>query len=184
MRSGEKKALTIIAAVAVVFVLVVGGTVAFLTRDVWSGDSNDDDDLYLQLAVGDRLIRVEPTLMCDIFLKNCSPSDPRDISVQRVPIPIGESVLVSASKDVAEWPWNLVVQYLTPRGPEVTSTPMRSESTYTTALHSTPDRVVVNIEVQIPSAVTEPGTDNVMARGFLAADTTPENLPERPVTQG
>ncbi|MDL9948849.1 DUF2771 family protein [Gordonia sp. ABSL11-1] len=176
LNSGEKKALTVIAAVVVAFVVVVGGTVVFLTKDSWSEDSTSHDDMYLQLAVGDRLIRVDPTRMCDVFLKNCEPEQLTDMRIQRVPVPVGETVMLSVSQGIAEWPWNLVVQYLTPNGPDGTSVPMRSNSTYTTVLQSTPDRVLINVEVQVPSAVADAGTDNVIARGFLAANTTPDNL--------
>ncbi|MEE4025604.1 DUF2771 family protein [Gordonia sp. PKS22-38] len=174
LNSGEKKALAIIAAVAVAFVAVVGGSVAFLTKDSWSGDS-DSEHSYLHLAVGDRLVRVDPTRMCDVFLENCEPEDPADARIARVPVPIGESVVLSVSQDIAEWPWNLVVQYLTPNGPDGTVVPMRSNSTYTTVLHSTAERTLIAIEVQLPSVVSA-GDDTVSMRGFLAADTSPEGL--------
>ena len=176
LNPGEKKALAIIAAVVVAFVVVVGGTVAFLTKDSWSDDPTSHDDMYLQMAVGDRLVRVEPTRMCDVFLKNCAPDKLTDMTIERVPVPVGESVMLSVSQGIAEWPWNLVVQFLTPNGPDGTSVPMRSNSTYTTVLQSTPERILINVEVQVPSAISDAGTDNVIARGFLAANTTPENL--------
>lgn len=176
VNSGEKKALAIIAAVVVAFVVIVGGTVAVLTKDQWSGDSTEEQP-YLQLAVGDRLVRVDPTRMCDVFLKNCEPKRMADAQVQRVPVPVGESVMLSVSKDIAEWPWNLVIQYLTPEGLDGTSVPMRSNSTYTTVLHSTPDRILINVEVQVPSAIADAQNNNVIARGYLAADTSPQDLP-------
>ncbi|NED63515.1 DUF2771 family protein, partial [Streptomyces sp. SID10244] len=85
-------------------------------------------------------------------------------------------VMLSVSKDIAEWPWNLVIQYLTPEGLDGTSVPMRSNSTYTTVLHSTPDRILVNVEVQVPSAIADAENNNVIARGYLAADTSPQDL--------
>nr|WP_272918268.1 DUF2771 family protein [Gordonia sp. SID5947] len=130
----------------------------------------------MQLAVGDRLVRVDPTRMCDVFLKNCEPEKITDAQVQRVPVPVGESVMLSVSQDIAEWPWNLVIQYLTPEGLDGTSVPMRSNSTYTTVLHSTPDRILVNLEVQVPSAISDAENNNVIARGYLAADTSPPDL--------
>ncbi|GAB88717.1 DUF2771 family protein [Gordonia rhizosphera] len=180
MNSGDKKAIAIIAAVAIAFVVIVGGAVAILTRDQWSEDGNNNnntDDLYLQLAVGDRLVRVEPTRMCDVYLKNCEPKNVADIHVQQVPVPVSESVMLSVSKNIAKEPWNLVVQYLTPWGLDGTSQPMRSNTTYTTVLHSTPERILVNIEVQLPSVVAVQGDDNgLFARGFLAADTAPQGV--------
>ncbi|AZG45596.1 DUF2771 family protein [Gordonia insulae] len=176
VNSAEKKTLAIIAAVILAFVVIVGGAVALLTKDTWSGDAADDDHAYLQLAVGDQLVRVEPTRMCDVLLKNCEPANVSDITVQRVPVPVGESVMLSVSEDIAKWPWNLVIQYLTPQGLDGTSVPMRSNSTYTTVLHSTRDRILVNIEVQVPSAISDAANNNVIARGYLAADTTPDDL--------
>ncbi len=177
MNSGDKKAIAIIAAVVIAFVVIVGGAVAVLTRDQWSGDDNNNtEDLYLQLAVGDRLVRVEPTSMCDVFLKNCQPENDADIHVEKVPVPVGESVVLSVSKDIAKFPWNLVVQYLTPQGLDGTSEPMRSNTTYTTVLHSTPEQILVNIEVQVPSVVSPAGEEGVIARGYLAADTTPQGV--------
>ncbi|MAU84849.1 DUF2771 family protein [Gordonia sp. Z-3] len=174
LSSADKKVMAIIAAVVVAFVVIVGGAVAVLTKDTWSG-GHPDEDPYLQLAVGDRLVRVEPTRMCDVFLRNCEPEDPTAIDVARVPVPVGESMMLSVSQDIAEWPWNLVVQYLTPSGPDGTIVPMRSNSTYTTVLHSTPDRILIAIEVQLPSVVSA-GDDTVSMRGYLAADTSPEGM--------
>ncbi|MDY6807757.1 MAG: DUF2771 family protein [Actinomycetota bacterium] len=174
LSSADKKALTIIATVAVAFVVIVGGTVAVLTREAWSGDGPDEEP-YLHLAVGDRLVQVEPTRMCDVFLENCEPENPTDIDVARVPVPVGESMMLSVSQDIAEWPWNLVVQYLTPEGPDGTVVPMRSNSTYTTVLHSSPERILIAIEVQLPSVVSA-GDDTVSMRGYLAADTSPEGM--------
>lgn len=180
LNPGEKKAVAIIAAVAVAFVLIVGGSVAFLTKDSWSGKQqfgaiDRGDHLYVQLAVGDRLIRVEPTRMCDVFLKECRPAGESDITPTRVPVTPGDSIMVSVSEGIARWPWKLVVQVLTPHGLEGTEIPFESGSKRTTVLHSTPDRVILIVEVALPSAVKASESDYI-SRGVFSVDTKPEGL--------
>ena len=106
LRSGEKKAIAIIVVVAVLFVAVVGGTVAALTVG-----RHHDEGPHLQLAVGDRLVRVEPSIRCDVFGNNCEPKDLSQATFGHVPVPVGESVLMSVSADIARQPWTLVTQY-------------------------------------------------------------------------
>ena len=171
----EKKALTIITVVALVFVLAVGGTVAALTV----GKPHDDKP-YLQLAIGDELVRVEPARWCDLFLRECDPADPAQVRIPKVPVPVGSTVLLSVSEGIADTPWRLVVQYLTPRGPEASEEIHRVGESYTQSLTSHPDAILINIEVQVLSAIAAPDGSNAVARGYLAADTTPPGvkLPE------
>lgn len=177
LNSSEKKTLTIIAAVAVVFVVIVGVTVAVLTH----GSHEEKDRPYLQLAIGDRLTRVDPAQMCDVFLKNCEPARVADVHVPKIPVPVGDAVVLSVSNSIAEFPWKLVTQYWTPGGPVEDTEQYGSGTTYSEVLHSSPDRILINIEVQLPSVVPVSGVPDedsadTYARGYLAADTTPEGL--------
>lgn len=171
LNSGEKKALTIIVVVAVVFALAVGGTVAALTV----GKPHDDKP-YLQLAIGDRLVRVEPARWCDLFVQECDPANPDDVRVPKVSVPIGSTVLLSVSEGIAETPWRLITQYMTPRGPQTSEQLHRVGETYTQPLTSQPDAILINIEVQVLSAIAQPDGSDAIARGYLAVDTTPPGI--------
>lgn len=170
LNSGEKKAVTIILVVAVVFVAVVGVTVGFLV----AGTSSQKDEAYMHIAVGDELHTVQPTAWCTVLGENCVTHP----GVNRVPVPIGESAVVSVSHQIAEGPWGLVTQYARADGTVYNVDPIPafqlSGHTYTVVLPSTPDRVLVNVEVQSLSAVAQGDTINL--RGLLSADTTPEGF--------
>ncbi|MFW0795944.1 DUF2771 family protein [Gordonia sp. CPCC 205515] len=180
LNSGEKKTLAIIAAIVVAFVVVVGATVAVLTKDTWSGDGHDDEG-YLQLAIGDDLVRVEPAKWCDVLVRECDPPGAELRPSPHEPIPAGESALMSVSQEIAESPWVLYLMYADRNGkiinPEPEGIAQRSDSTYTQVLRSTPDRVLINVEVQPLSAVTE--GDDYVARGILSVNTTPEGFTVR-----
>ncbi|MGV9823990.1 DUF2771 family protein [Gordonia sp. NPDC003429] len=173
LRSGEKKAIAIIVVVAVLFVAVVGGTVAALTVG-----RHHDEGPYLQLAVGDRLVRVEPSIRCDVFGNNCEPKDLSQATFGHVPVPVGESVLMSVSADIARQPWTLVTQYADARGvitdPDPEPVYKKSGATYTVTLPSTHDHVLVKIEVKVISAQTT--ATALPFRAVFAVDTTPEGF--------
>lgn len=169
--SGEKKAIAITAAVVVVFVVVVATTVGVLVSGT---EHHRDDHPYAQLAIDDRLVRVEPAKMCDVMLRHCTPEKSADVHIPKVPIAIGDTVLVSVPQTVGKWPWNLVAQYVTPTGQDVQHIENGSDQTFSTTLRSTRDHVLVNIEIQLPSAVGDP--DNLRIRGYIAADTTPKGF--------
>ncbi|MGV9711101.1 DUF2771 family protein [Gordonia sp. NPDC003424] len=178
---GEKKSLAIIAAIVVAFVVVVGATVAVLTKDTWSGDGHDDEPGYLQLAIGDRLVRVEPAKWCDVLVRSCDPPGAELRPSPHEPIPVGQTTLLSVSEEIAQSPWVLYLLYADRSGkiinPEPEGIAQRSGSTYTVALRSTPDRVLINVEVQPLSAVTE--GDDYVARGILSVNTTPDDFTVR-----
>lgn len=181
LNSGEKKTVAIIAAVVVAFVVVVGATVAVLTKDTWSGDDHHEEPGYLQLAVGDQLVRVEPAKWCDVLVRECDPPGTELRPSPHVPIPTGETALLTVSNNIAESPWVIYLMYADKNGtivdPEPEGIAQRSDTTYTRELRSTPDRVLVNVEVQPLSAVTE--GDDYVARGILSVNTTPEGFTVR-----
>lgn len=170
---GEKKAAAIAIAVAVVFTAVVGGTVAALTVGKPRGVVP-----YLNVAVGDRLTQVRPSQLCDVLMRECLVNRSPDVQNARAPLPIGQTAIVSVSKEISDHPWLLYTLYADRNGTIINPDPepeyQRSGATYTVTLPSTPDRVLVNIEVQPLSAVAE-GADQVV-RGVLAVNVTPDGF--------
>ena len=178
--SGEKKVVAIIAIVAVVFVAVVGGTVSALVVG-----HHHDERGYLHVAIDDELITVRPTEWCDVLMQHCTADQDQALRGQHVPLPVGQSALVSVSEEISEHPWLLYALYADRSGKLIDPDPepmyKASGSTYTVALHSTPDRVLVNIEVQPLSAVVVGGQFQV-ARGVLALNTPPDGFRVRQST--
>ena len=172
--SGEKRAVAIIASVAVVFVAVVGGTVGALV----AGNHHDDRG-YLHVAIDDELITVKPTEWCDVLMQRCTADQDQALRGQHVPLPVGQSAMLSVSEDISEHPWLLYRLYADRNGVIVNPNPTpeykTSGSTYTVELPSRSDRVLVNIEVQPLSAVVVDGQYQV-ARGVLSLNTTPDGF--------
>ncbi|WLP89558.1 MULTISPECIES: DUF2771 family protein [Gordonia] len=171
MSSGEKKAVAIIALVAIVVVAVVGSAVGVL---VATAHSDDEDGAYLHLAVGDQLHTVEPVRWCDVFLTECTPppNQPQR-ETPHVPVPTGTSVLLSVPSVIASGPWSLTALYATPKGLYEDSRILQSGTTFTVKLESEPDRVLVGITVIVPSAVVNADGTIDTARGALAVQTAP-----------
>lgn len=171
MGNGSRKAATIGIAVLVVFTAVVGGTVALLTVG-----KPRSSDAYLNVAIGDRLTKVHPTQWCDLLLRGCRAATSPEILNARMPLPIGESAMVSVSPEIADQPWLLYALYADRNGTIINPNPepqyQSSGETYTVTLPSTPDRVLLNIEVQPLSAVAQ-GDDQVV-RGILALNVAPD----------
>lgn len=171
LRSGERKALVIIAVVAVAFVAIVGSAVAFLT-DGFAGHDEDEHPPKVSLAVGGTLTRIAPARWCTIDLTECTPDRLEDMTVPRVPVEVGQSVVLSVPSSIAERPWNVVAEYLTPHGSTRDGGIRTSGSTFTMVLHSRPDYILTTIEIQLPSIRVD--ADGVpVARAIIAADTRP-----------
>ncbi|MGW0037760.1 DUF2771 family protein [Gordonia sp. NPDC003376] len=174
MNSGEKKAVAIIALVAIVFVAVVGSAVGVL---VATDQSKDEDAVYLHLSVGDQLHTIEPVRWCDVFLTECSPpaTQPQR-ETPHVPVPTGTSVLLSVPSEIASGPWNLIALYATPKGVYEDSRILQSGTTFTVKLDSQPDRVLIGVTVIVPSAVVNADGTIDTARGQLTVQTAPEGF--------
>lgn len=166
--SGEKKALSIIAIVVVLFVAVVGTSVFLLTRN-----AAHDDQPYLHVAVGDELHTVDPRWWCDLMLTACDPEITAPRETATVPVPVGSTVMLTVSSEIAQGPWNLAAVYQTPRGLVEDEQPQGSDSTYTLTLRSVPDRVLIGFTVISASARLSPA-DEVLPRGELAVQTAPD----------
>ncbi|MEO9327070.1 DUF2771 family protein [Gordonia aurantiaca] len=167
--SGEKKALSIIAAVVVVFVVVVGTSVFFLTRD-----SDKEHEPYLHIAVGSDLYTVEPARWCDLFLERCSPEAGKpQRPTPRVPVPVGETILLTVSGEIAESPWRLQTVYWVPGlGIDEDEDKFTAGATYSVPLRSTAERILIGVTVVPPSGVFI-GENVAYGRGVLTADTSP-----------
>ncbi|WP_020104811.1 DUF2771 family protein [Nocardia sp. 348MFTsu5.1] len=173
LSTGEKKFAIITAIVAVLFVAIVGGTVAALTVDHESSDVP-----YLQVASGSELVRVDPLKYCTIDLNSCEGS--LDDPSSRVPVAVGDSAMVSVSEELSVGPWNLIAIYLTENGLEGSATSYSSGSKRTITLPSTKDRILAGFEVQQPSQIEVQG-EGFIQRGLWSVDTRPDGV-EVPAT--
>jgi|GEM_PF-5836628 len=169
LSTGEKKFAIIAAIVAVLFVAIVGGSVAALT----AGHESDDVP-YVQVASGSKLVRVEPLAYCSIDLSECDGSATNPPT--RVPVAVGDTLMVSLSHELAVGPWILVVQHLTAEGfDNGTETIYLSDSKRTITLPSTKDKILAVVQITQPSQVeTEPGV--FIQRGIWAIDTLPDSV--------
>ncbi len=165
--SGEKKALSIIAIVVVLFVAVVGTSVFLLTRN-----AAHDDQPYLHVAVGDELHTVDPRWWCDLMLTVCDPEITAPNETVTVPVPVGSTIMLTVSSEIAQGPWNLAAVYQTPRGIIEDEQQQGADDTFTLTLRSEPDRVLVGFTVISASARLTPA-DDVLPRGELAVQTAP-----------
>jgi hypothetical protein len=173
---GETKFLAIVSITVLFFVAVVAGSVVAL-----AAGHKGDDVPYLHVANGSKLIRVEPLVYCTIDLATCegSPSE----GPTRIPVKVGDTVMVSLSSDLSVGPWTLVVQYLTgdtKDGFENTAEKFySSDSKRTITLASTRDRILAAIEIKQPSQKEVNG--DFAPRGIWGIDTLPDGV-EVPVT--
>lgn len=168
LTSGEKKFFAIFSIVAVLFVAVVGGSVALLV----SGHTSDDAP-YVQVANGDQLVRVEPLKYCSIDLQDCNREtlDPP----ARVPVKVGDTLMLSLSSELAVGPWTLVVQYLTAEGSDIGDEVFYpSDSARTITLDSTRDRILAAVEIKQPSQVED--EFGFVPRGIWGIDTLPDGV--------
>ena len=104
--SGEKKAVAIIAIVAVVFTGVVGGIMSALVVG-----KHHDERGYLHVAIDDQLITVKPTEWCDVLMQNCTADQDQALRGQHAPLPIGQSAMLSVSENISDHPWLLYLLY-------------------------------------------------------------------------
>lgn len=173
LSSAEKKAIAIILIVAMVFVVIVGSTVAALTV----GHHDENDDLpYLQIAAGKKFTRVEPMVWCSVQLTACHPANVNNPHPPtRFAVDPGDTVVLTVSDELATGPWRLVSQFLTPAGGITRSQYFRPNSTYTLTIPTSRDRTLVTLEVQAPSQV-QTAENEFVIRGYLGVDTRPEGV--------
>lgn len=180
LQPSDKKALLSITGVAAVVVVVIAVATTFLVR------GHDAPPPALSLATGEKLVRAEPTFWCDAKMTDCEPFDPRKLDgevpfkVASAPVAVGDTLILSVPGEVAEGPWVLVAEYATPKGLVRQQWIHRSGTMYTQKLPSTPDRVLLGIEVTPLSAVVlnapgglESGDGEILGRGIYSARTAP-----------
>lgn len=172
LNSGEKKALTIFAVVAVVFVIVVGISVYFLTSDARSDDGRPD----IELSVGDQTIEMAPSRWCDVEVTECDPAALTDMTITELPVPIGETITMTVPEEIYDIPWRTILQF-SANGEDVQEAAQYTPGeTRELEIFSSPDKVLVNIEVQLPSAVADADGSNNVARALYAINTIPEGF--------
>lgn len=168
LSSGEKKFVAIFTIVAVLFVAVVATSVAVLT----AGHERDDVP-YVQVASGSDLVRVEPLIYCSIDMKTCDGSPMNKPT--RVPVDVGDALVVSLSADLSVGPWTLIIQYLTADGfTDGGEVVYRSGSKHTITVPSTKDKILAAIEIKQPSQVEVDG--GFAPRGIWGIDTLPDGV--------
>lgn len=172
LTASEKKTLALIGICALVYAAVIVGAATF-----WASRTHVDDRPYATLSVGSHTTRVYPTVLCDYQLQGCD-GDFRKLDPARharFPVPIGETLKVRLSPNVAGDPWSIVAQYVTPNGSELLLKNFRSD-TGTAALHlaSTRTRILINVEISLPARLLAGDSDDqLVRRGLFAINTTP-----------
>jgi len=168
----EKKTLALIGVCALLYAAVIAGAAAF-----WASRTHVDDRPYVTLSAGPHSTRAYPTVLCDYQLQGCDGDfrklDPARLT--RFPVPIGESLKVRLSSNVAGDPWSVVVQYLTPNGSQLLLKNFRSGTgTAALLLPSTRTRILINVEISLPAKMLAGDSDDqLVRRGLFAINTTP-----------
>ncbi|MFT3716009.1 MAG: DUF2771 family protein [Gordonia sp. (in: high G+C Gram-positive bacteria)] len=158
----DRKALAVLAATAVAVVALIAGLTTVLVKTV-----HHDDLPQVSVAADGHGLRADPVFWCDLKLTECKPFDPRplpEIPITPVGFPVatGSTLTLSVPEEVSAGPWSLVAQYSTPKGLQAVQWIHHSGTTFTQLLPSTPDRVLMGVEITPLSAVLE--------------DTTPEGF--------
>lgn len=152
MQPGDKKALTIIGAVVIAAVVIIAGATTLLVR------GHEKPVPTLSFQAGDDLSRVEPSFWCSPKMDACVgvPSNNGDVRVVDHPVPIGSEAMLSVPTEVSSSPWTLLAEYATPRGLVRAQWIHLPDTKYTQVLKSTPNRVLIGVEVSVISAVQVP----------------------------
>ena len=190
LQPGDKKALAIIGAVVVAMLVVVAGATALLVR----GHEKPFPELSFQ--AGDSLTRVETPRWCTAKMDECrgAPLRPSADPAQKVeypsetfdhPVPIGSKATLSVPGEIAGAPWSVIAQFATPKGVQTVQWLHLPDTMHTQVFESTPDRVLIGIEVQVISAAraTVPGQPqanpdeaDLLIRGIFSILTMPEGF--------
>nr|WP_249361847.1 DUF2771 family protein [Gordonia araii] len=172
MSASEKKFLALLGVAVLVFSTVVVGAGAF-----WASRTDVDHRPYATISVGSTYTQAYPTVLCDRQLAGCDGDFRKNYPDRhtRFPVPIGQTMRVRLSPDVADDPWAIVAQYLTPTGSELVLKTFRpftgNESVY---LASTRERVLINVEISLPAGLLAGDSDDqLVRRGYFAINTTP-----------
>lgn len=180
LQPADKKAVAILAAAVAAAIAIIAVATTLLVRNQVTPPP--------AITVGtDRSIeQVEPTVWCDLQLTECTP---RPMSLEEIaaqptavlPVAVGSSLSLSVPHQVAAGPWVLTATYATPGGIDFQQWIHRSGTMSTQRLESTPDRVLLGIEVK-PFSVRvfdapeglESGRGEIAIRAHYAVRTVPE----------
>lgn len=195
LQPADKKHLAALTAVVVVAVAIIAVATTLLVR------GQPEADPQVSVASGRSLEQVEPTFWCDLEMTECRP---RALSVEEIatlpvtqfPVPTGGSLTLSVPSEIAAAPWMLVAAYGTPEGVQPVTWIHQSGTTYTQVLDSTPERVLLGVEIKPFSTVVEDAPDgiesgqgDILFRGHYAVSTAPDgftvaNETELPAVRG
>ncbi|MFZ2512817.1 MAG: DUF2771 family protein [Gordonia sp. (in: high G+C Gram-positive bacteria)] len=160
LQPADKKALAILtAAVVAALAIIVVATTLLVRGHVAPPPS-------ITVGTDRSLERVEPTVWCDLKLTECTPRPMNlaEIAVQPVtvlPVAVGSTLSLSVPHQIFEGPWLLTATYATPEGLDFQQWIHRSGTMATQRLASTPDRVLLGIEVKPFSAVIYDTADSL-----------------------
>ncbi|ALG83798.1 DUF2771 family protein [Gordonia phthalatica] len=155
LQPGDKKALAIIGAVVVAALVIIAGATALLVR------GHEKPLPTVALTAEDGLAQVEPSFWCSEKLTDCrnlqlnADGTPVIRTVDH-PVRIGDETWVSVPEEISSSPWALLAEFATPRGLERVQWIHLPDEKSTQVLKSTPDRVLIGIEVSVVSAVQLP----------------------------
>lgn len=163
LSSGEKKFVAIASILVVVFVAVVGGTVAALTV------GHHKPVPVVQVAHGKSLTHVSPTMYCG-KVEGLTCKDMVKGEMSTITLPSGESMMISVPEEVASEPWILIVAREHDTDETTTQTLYAAHSRYTVVLTSEPANPIIGIEIQRVPFRTD---DGYVASGIWSLKTTP-----------
>lgn len=181
LTSYDKKALTIGGSIVAAVLLVI----AVATAAAVMLSPQEDHSPRLSVFAGDEYLRAEPAFWCSVELTDCEPYDPQSygpdqlipISAHRLPVPVGDDLLMSLPGEIANSVWGALAIYQTPDGVDQQDWFHAAGSAYGQTFTSTEDRVLLRVEVTVLSTVQDERGD-YLARGLYAFDTTPGDITE------
>ncbi|NLG46859.1 DUF2771 family protein [Gordonia sp. (in: high G+C Gram-positive bacteria)] len=175
MQPGDKKALAIIGSVVVAALVIIAVATTLLVR----GSEKPLPTVAFQ--AGDHLSHVEPSFWCSVKMDECEgvgPNGEFNLRIVDHPVPVGGRAVLSVPHDIQSGPWSLVAEYATPNGIQRVSWLHMPDTKYTQVLESTPDRVLLGVEIGPLAAYQEkiPGQQvggDILYRGVYAIRTLP-----------
>lgn len=182
IQPSDKKALTALAAAALAMLAVIAIATTLLVR------GHTDESPTISAASGDQIERVAPSYWCDAKMEKCTPrflslEEISQVPPARLAVPVGGKLSVSVPSEISSHPWTMLAEYATPAGIAQTLWIHQSGTAFTQVLESTPDRVLLTVELAPFSAVVkdapggvESGEGDILFRAHYGIDTSPEGF--------
>ncbi len=177
--SRDSKILIVLTAAAVAMLAVVVVATTLLVR------GHTESSPKITVASGTQLERIAPSYWCDAKLEECHPrlmslEELRQVPPARLAVPIGDTLSISVPSEISAHPWAMLAEYATPAGIAQVIWIHQSGTMFTQVLESTPDRVLLTVELSPFSAVlkdapegVESDQGDILFRAHYAVDTTP-----------